>query len=68
MDKKRIEVTVVYHDNFTETYLIESKSFQKLLEEAQDESRLDFYIDHKQFLKKEVDIVGTVDYTIQFFL
>lgn len=66
MDEKLIEVRVVYHDNSTESYQVPTESYQKFLEEAQDESRLDFYIDDKKFIKKEVEIVGTDNYTVQF--
>lgn len=66
MDEELIEVRVVYHDNSTESYQVPPESYQKFLEEAQDESRLDFYIDDKKFIKKEVEIVGTDNYTVQF--
>lgn len=52
MEKELIEVSIVYKDNFRETYKI---------------NRDEFHVGEKVFVKEEIALVATDSCTIQFY-
>ena len=43
MDHTELEISVVYTDNFSESYTVDERRFKKIIQEAKDESRKKFY-------------------------
>ncbi|MCA9766760.1 MAG: hypothetical protein KC455_10135 [Carnobacterium sp.] len=66
MERKKIEVSVVYKDNFSEDYKIDWQDLEEILREAEDEDRPDFHIRKKLFIKQEVALIATANCSIQF--
>ena len=66
MDRTELEISVVYTDNFSESYIIDERLFKKIIEEAKDESRKNFTICDKQFLKKDIAVLATANCSIEF--
>ena len=66
MDHTELEISVVYTDNFSESYTVDERRFKKSIQEAKDESRKDFHIGDKQLLKKDIAVLGTANCSIEF--
>lgn len=66
MNDKMTDVSVVYTDNFLETYQVNCKEFKDVLEEVKDDNLPGFHIGEKYFIKKEVGVVATKSCSIQF--
>lgn len=66
MERTKIEVSVVYKDNFSEDYKIDRQELETIIREAKDEDKPDFHIGKKLFIKKEVAVVATSNCSIQF--
>lgn len=67
MEEELIEVSIVYKDNFRETYKINREEFRIANKEVRDEKLLEFHIGERIFVKNEVALVGTDNCTIQFY-
>lgn len=66
MKNSDIEISVVYKNNVVEDFIIDEKELDRTIKQAKDESRSDFHIGEKQFIKEDVAVVATSDYSIQF--
>ena len=66
MDHTELEISVVYTDNFSESYTVDEQTFKKIIQEAKDESRKDFHIGGKQFMKKDIAVLATANCSIEF--
>ena len=66
MDHTELEISVVYTDNFSESYTVDERRFKKIIQEAKDESHKDFNIGDKQLLKKDIAVLATANCSIEF--
>lgn len=67
MEKELIEVSIVYKDNFRETYRINRDEFNIADREVRNENLTEFHIGEKVFVKEEIALVATDNCTIQFY-
>lgn len=67
MEKELIEVSIVYKDNFRETYRINRDEFNIADRQVRNENLTEFHVGEKVFVKKEIALVATDSCTIQFY-
>lgn len=63
----KLDISVVYLDNFSESYIVDERTFKQIIQEAKDESRKDFNIGDKQLLKEDIAVLATTNCSIEFF-
>ncbi|MCI3029539.1 hypothetical protein LMF32_10850 [Desemzia sp. C1] len=67
MEKELIEVSIVYKDNFRETYKINCDEFNIADRQVRNENLTEFHVGEKVFVKEEIALVATDNCTIQFY-
>lgn len=67
MEKELIEVSIVYKDNFRETYRINRDEFNIADRQVRNENLTEFHVGEKVFVKEEIALVATDSCTIQFY-
>lgn len=67
MEKELIEVSIVYKDNFRETYRINRDEFNIADRQVRNENLTEFHVGEKVFVKEEIALVATDNCTIQFY-
>ena len=67
MEKELIEVSIVYKDNFRETYKINRDEFNIADRQVRNENLTEFHVGEIVFVKKEIALVATDNCTIQFY-
>ncbi len=66
MERNIIEISIVYKDNFSEHYKINYQELESTIRAVKNENQSDFHIGEKRFNKKDIAIVATPNYSIQF--